>query len=329
MNDDGWADDKWNMAMNVSLVTETFNFLEGSSLEELRTALRTAVALCDSGEAVEVILADASGDPEIGQLLVAEFPCVRRLDAVGQGYDQAKMFAAREAKGEIVAFLDGDCVPQAGWLEKLAEPLRNGRALASGGFTLYPRGFFSAILSVMDFGFLLPRSNRALGCYAFNNAAFLRQALLETPLPECELRCACYVHAQNLARLRTPMVLAPDARVRHELPPTLRERLRRGYDTVAVCWADSELREAQWLRRGILAAPRFYGEAIKLDWKRLRAGYKDLDLARWQMWLGLPLFPILRLVDLIGIAGALLFGPKSRKWLDWSSSRYGKLIAGS
>jgi len=313
--------------MDVSLVTETFNFLEGSSLEELRAALRTAVALCDSGEVIEVILADASGDPEICRLLAAEFPSVRRLDAAGQGYDQAKMLAASEAKGEIVAYLDGDCVPQAGWLEQLTEPLRNGRALASGGSTLYPRGFFSSILSVMDFGFLLPRSSRALGCYAFNNAAFLRQALLQVPVPECALRCACYLHAQKFARLRTPMVMAPDAQVRHELPPTLRERLRRGYDTVAICWADHELRESRRLRLGILAAPLFYAEAIELDWKRLRAGYQDLDLARWQMWLGLPLFPILRLLDLIGIAGALLFGPKSRRWLDWSSSRYGKLMA--
>lgn len=317
------------MAVNVSLITETFNFLEGSSLDELRAALRIAVALYDSGEVVEVILADASGHPEITRMLAAEFPFVRRLDATGQGYDQAKMLAAAEAKGEIVAYLDGDCVPRTGWLEKLTEPLRNGRALASGGLTSYPSGFFSSILSVMDFGFLLPRSNHALGCYAFNNAAFLRQALLQVPIPECELRCACYLHAQKFARLRTPMVLAPDARVCHELPPTLRERLRRGYDTVAVCWADGELREAKWLRRGVLAAPRFYGEAIKLDWKRLRAGYKDLDLARWQMWLGLPLFPILRLVDLVGITGALLCGPKSRKWLDWSSSRYGKPLAGS
>jgi Glycosyl transferase family 2 len=313
--------------MNVSLVTETFNFLEGSSVEELRTVLRTAIALCDSGEVTEIILADASGDPAIAWLLAAEFPSVRRLDATGQGYDQAKMLAATEAKGEIVAYLDGDCMPQAGWLEKLTEPLRHGRASASGGFTVYPRGFFSSILSVMDFGFLLPRSSRALGCYAFNNAAFLRQVLLQVPVPECELRCACYLHAQKFTRLRTPIVLAPDARVRHELPPTLRERLRRGYDTVAVCWADGELRESKWLRRGILAAPRFYADAIKLDWRRLRTGYQDLDLARWQMWLGLPLFPILRLIDLIGITGALLFGPKSRKWLDWSSSRYGKLMA--
>jgi len=313
--------------VKVSLVTETFNFLEGSSLEELRRALRAAVALRDSGEALEVLLADASGDTTIRRMIAEEFPSVRRLEAAGLGYDAAKMRAARAAQGEIVAYLDGDCAPGAGWLEKLIEPLRNGRAVATGGFTLYPPGFFRAILSVMDFGFLLPRAERALGCYAFNNAAFLRQALLQVPVPEAELRCACYLHAQRFARLRTPMRLAPDARVRHELPPTLRERLRRGYDTVAVCWADGQLRESKWLRRGILAAPRFYAEAIKLDWRRLRAGYRDLGLSRWQMRLALPLFPILRLIDLAGIAGALLFGPKSRRWLDWSSSRYGALMA--
>ncbi len=308
--------------MNITIVIETFNYLEGSSLQELRTAILAAAAYCRPEREIEILLVEASGDPKIGQMIDTDFPFVRCLDAHGLGYDQAKMLAAREARGQIVAYLDGDCIPLAGWLEKLTEPIRKGCAEASGGFSRYPRGFFSSILSIMDFGFLLPRSVRSLGCYAFNNAAFLRELLIRLPVPEGPLRCACYLHAQKLCRTRTPVIMAPEAVVIHGLPPTLRERLRRGYDAVAVCWVDAGLKETRKLTMGIFAAPRLYADAINLDWKRLRAGYKEYGLFRWQMLLALPIFPALRLIDLVGMSGALLFGPRSRKWLDWGSRRY-------
>lgn len=308
--------------MNISIIIETLNYLEGSSLQELRAALHAAAACIQPDGEVEILLADASGDSEIARMMANEFPSVRRVDALGLGYDQAKMLAAREAKGQIVVYLDGDCIPLDDWLKKLTDPIREGYVSASGGFSRYPRGFLPSILSIMDFGFLLPRSVRELGCYAFNNAAFLRELLIQVPLPEGPLRCACYLHAQKLWRARTSVVMAPDAVVIHGLPPTLRERLRRGYDAVAVCWMDTDLKEAKKVKQGIFAAPLLYAEAIKFDWKRLRAGYEEFGLRRWQMFLALPIFPALRLIDLVGMSGALLLGPKSRKWLDWGSRRY-------
>ncbi len=302
--------------MNISIIIESLNYLEGSSLQELRAAIHGAVACIRPDGEMEILLADASGDSEVRRMLANEFPSVRCIDAIGLGYDQAKMLAARKAKGEIVAYLDGDCVPLEGWLERLTEPIRAGYAEASGGFSRYPRGFFSSILSIMDFGFLLPRTDHELGCYAFNNSAFLRELLIQIPVPEGPLRCACYLHAQRLWRARTPVVMAPGAVVIHGLPPTLRERLRRGYDAVAVCWVDADLKEAKKLKMGIIAAPILYASAIKFDWKRVRAGYKEFGLDRWQMLLALPIFPVLRLIDLVGMSGALLLGLKSRRWLD-------------
>jgi glycosyltransferase involved in cell wall biosynthesis len=308
--------------MNTSIIIETFNYLEGSSLQELRAAILAASAYCRPGNETEILLVDASGDPKIKQMIHGEFPLVRCLDAVGLGYDQAKMLAAKEARGQIVAYLDGDCVPLNGWLEKLTEPIASGSAVASAGFSRYRGGFFSSILSIMDFGFLLPRSVRKLGCYAFHNVAFLRDTLLHSPLPDGPLRCACYPHAQKLLRARTPVVMAPDAVVFHGLPPTLRERMRQGYDAVAVCWVDTDLKAARKLRMGILAALLFYAVAIKFDWKRARSSYKEFEFRRWQMFLALPIFPALRLIDLVGMSGALVLGPKSRRWLDWSVRRY-------
>lgn len=303
--------------MDTSIVVETYNYLEGASIDALRAALRAATkVIAPEGE---VLVADVSGDSAVRQMLSAEFPDVRRVDAVGLGYDEAKMRAAEGAKSRYVVFLDGDCLPESAWFENLMAPLRQGVAVATGGFARYPPSFFSAILSVMDFGFLLPRIERKLGCYAFNNAAFLRDALLQIPLPQGPMRCRCYAHAQRLSRAGMPVLLTPSAAVVHGRPPFIRERLRQGYDVIAACWVDPDLPEARWLCWGPAAAPIYYLRAIRLDWHRYQAGFKDLGLKRWQAVIAFPLFPILRLVDFVGIMGALLFRVRSRRWLDWGS----------
>jgi Glycosyl transferase family 2 len=303
---------------DISIVVETINYQEGSGIALLRRAIDAALTLGSSAEKNEVLLVDVVGDLAVNNLVADSFPRVRRIDALGMGYDAAKSKAVEQAKGDYVVFLDGDCLPEPGWLERLVGPLRNG-ACSAGGFSRYHGGFVASVLSIMDFGFLLPRAPRQLGCYASNNVAFQKQAYLDHPIADGPLRCKCYSHARALAHAGRPVLFAPTAVVKHALPPTIRERLRQGYDAVAVCWMDPTLKEAKWTRFGIAAAPKFYWRIVTLDWKRVFAGYQDVELSRWQAFFSLPFFPILRLIDLIGILFALGMGPKARRWVDWGA----------
>ena len=228
-----------------TVVVETFNYLEGTSLDSVRTALRAASGLVAPRGGTEVILADVSGEAEISRLVAEEFPNVRYLDAAGLGYDEAKARAAENARGRYVVYLDCDCIPQAGWFERITAPLRSGAAMATAGFAWYGGGFWSKLQWLLDFGFLLPRQDRAMGCYPSNNSAFVRELLLRVPEPDGPMRCRCYAHAQLLARMGAPLMLVADAGVTHERPPFFRERLRQGYDMVAACWVDPGLPEAR------------------------------------------------------------------------------------
>ena len=293
------------MTVDTALVVESYNHREGSALDRLRLALAAARRIASEREGVEVLVADSSGDPELPVLLEREFPELRRVDATGLDYDEAKMKAAREARATYVVYLDGDCVPEPGWLDAHVQALAGGAA-ATGGFTRYDGGFLGAVFSVLDFGFLLPAADRVLGCYAFNNTGFRRDIILDVPLPDGPMRCRCFAHAQKLLRRGTPVRMVPTARVRHERQPFLRERIRQGSDAVAACWVDPELREVRWLRLGPLAAPLFYTRSVVYDWRRLLRGRRDLELTAAQTALALPLFPLLRLVDLVGTMRALL-----------------------
>jgi Glycosyl transferase family 2 len=290
----------------VSVVVESYTHGEGSGLERVTQALRAATSMVDQHGAGEVLVADSSADPALGQLLAREFPNARRVDAAGLGYDEAKLLAAEQARGTYVLYLDGDCIPSKGWLEHHLAALRAGRA-ATGGFTRYDGGFLGAIGSVLDFGFLLPVESRVLDCFAFNNSGFRRDVMLDAPPPDGEMRCRCYAHAQLLRRRGQPVWMVPEARVRHERQPFFRERYRQGFDMVAARWVDPELPGARLLRLGPLAAPIFYGHVVR-DWQRLVGSRRDLELAWWQVIPAAVLAALSRLVDLAGMVRALAPG---------------------
>jgi len=290
----------------IAVLVESFNESEHSSVDRLAGALESAERLASRYGDARVILADSGDNARIAELVERRFPGIQRISAGVRDYDAAKTLAAAAADAEIVAFLDGDCRPLGDdWLEALTEPIRSRTAIATAGFTAYEGGWLSRVLSVMDFGFLLPRTERAVGCYASNNAAFAADALAETPAPDGDMRSRCFAHAQLLLRKGTPMRLVPAAAVRHEQLPLIEERLRRGWDLVAAARVDPELREARWLRAGVLAAPLFYLDALRWDARRTLSGGGEFGLGPMGRLAALPVMAAVRLVDLAGIVAAL------------------------
>ena len=301
-----------------SIVVETFTFQEGGDTERFFRVLDAAVSMAaeDGGE---VLLIDVCGFPDLHAVLRERFPTARVVPAVGMGYDDAKMKAAREAKGSYVLYLDGDCLPLPGWRDAMVAELRSGRA-AVGGYTRYDGGYVAALESVMDFGFLYPCEPRPLECYAFNNSGFNRASMLEIPAGSPFLRCACYKHAQDFKRRGTPVWMVPKARVLHERQPLVRERTRQGFDKVAAAWADPTVREARWLRFRLPSVVSFYLIDVLLDWRRLAQARAPLGLSV-PAWLSMfPLFPLVRRLDVWGMLRALAGGPVDGGWLGSMAS---------
>jgi hypothetical protein len=157
----------------------------------------------------------------------------------------------------------------------------------------------------MDFGFLLPRRRREVGCYAFNNVAFVADALAATPPPESAMRCACFAHAQLLLRAGRPVELVPEAAAFHEMVPFVGERLRRGEDLVGAAREDPALREARWLRLGVLAAPLFLLDNLRWDIRRVVSDGAAVGLSVPGRIAAVPAMVAFRMVDLVGIVRAL------------------------
>lgn len=299
--------------MEYTIILESFTIDEGGDFSRFRKVITAAVSFVQEDKRGEILVVDSCRLPELAVIL-AEFPEARIVDAVGMGYDGGKMKAAREASGRYILFLDGDCVPDLHWKSVFLEALRKGEAVAFGGYTRYEGGFLAAVHSVMDFGFLYPCVTRPLQCYAFNNCAFLREALLALPAGGRKLRCACYHHAQQFLRNGTPVMMVPTAEVLHERQPVVRERTRQGYDVVAACWEDPDLPAARWLRFRILSVPFYYVMSVWLDWRRAWTARTALKQTWLTWWLAFFLFPVLRLMDVAGMVQAFVHGQREGGW---------------
>lgn len=63
-----------------------------------------------------------------------------------------------QARGELIVFLDADCLPQAGWLDRLVAAYNAGHAVVGGGIALTASGYWSLCDDLLSFGANLPWS---------------------------------------------------------------------------------------------------------------------------------------------------------------------------
>jgi GT2 family glycosyltransferase len=82
-------------------------------------------------EPFEVIVVDSAPDPAVAQVAgTAGARLVRATERLGPG--EARNAGAREAHGDLLFFLDADCVPEPGWLAGGRAALESGARLAGG-----------------------------------------------------------------------------------------------------------------------------------------------------------------------------------------------------
>lgn len=188
----------------VSIIVSDFGERE-PSWDRLESCL--AALSCQHGiEKAEVLLCEMPA--LFGQVpadILDLVPNLRMIRCDSADPHARKTFAARQATGSVVAFLDADCLPQTGWLQRIGETFHyypeaamvHGRmAGEDGGWQCHLRRFF--------FGSEVAEGTPA-HYTATNNAAFRREVYCEYPFPAGSGKQA--VRIQTAAMLRAHYVL--------------------------------------------------------------------------------------------------------------------------
>jgi glycosyltransferase involved in cell wall biosynthesis len=119
----------------VSVVVPVFN-----DFERLTACLRALEAQSWPRSALEVLVVDNGSAGDI-RPVVAPFDFVRLLSEPEPGSYSARNRALRDARGDVLAFTDVDCLPDPRWLERGVEALRRAGPLSivGGRVEVFPR----------------------------------------------------------------------------------------------------------------------------------------------------------------------------------------------
>jgi len=214
----------------ISVIVETWNLgVRSDRVVDLLALLEPQI------EATAAELVVTAERPPPGDL-----PAIARWRTLppGSDYYQHKNSGAEAARGDVLAFIDGDCRPSTSWLEHLTSPILEGGARVVAGATSYP-GPIAPLANQIDFPYFAGERGTVRNFFA-NNVAFTRELFSARPYPTIEpmFHGQCQVLGLRLVRERIPIHFAATATVTHAWPEGAREwlevRLLRGADTAAL-----------------------------------------------------------------------------------------------
>jgi len=127
--------------MNVSVVLCTFN-----RCESLRKALESvAVSVVSQSVIWEILIVDNNSTDEtktvVDEFIKRDPKHFRYLFEPRQGKSYALNAGIREARGDVLAFMDDDVTVESSWLQNLISPLKDMNWAGSGGRILPQPGF--------------------------------------------------------------------------------------------------------------------------------------------------------------------------------------------
>ncbi len=223
-------------------------------------------------------------------------------------YFAAKNAGAAAAGGEIVALLDGDCVPSPDWLETLIARFGPGVGAVAGRTRYAGDSFTARTFSVSDFAYILGEQGDAASGFNINNLAFRREVLLAHPF-DARIRRngGCYFLFHQLRAAGVQVVYESRATVAHGLDVAglgfVRKHFDRGYDGVTVYRLDDAavLRGTRFFRRlGVLALPAIFARRIAVDWIRMLRHRRQIGIALLALPYYAAVAAVLRLIELAG-----------------------------
>jgi hypothetical protein len=299
------------MAPVVSVVVVSdYGSGQAKGWEDLRATL-AALSNQDFTEPAEFLLAEnAEFEPQIPADLKAILPSLKTVPSPSVRSYDLKNDGARAASADIIALLDGDCVPDASWLRHLVGALRaHPEVTAVSGRTVYAeRNLVERFSALLDRAYVDQGTTGPTRFIQASNAAFRGEFLKSHPLPSSVGAFSGRLYCEAIRREGARFLFEPGMRVVHEYEgwPMERDiRRNKGYEAIAARRIDPNIHHAWVTRLGYGAIPIILGYRILLGWSRcLRLG-PHYGIAWYQVPVGLVLSVVLQALEIPGMIDAI------------------------
>jgi|GEM_PF-6244721 len=165
-------------SIDFSILIVTFN-----RIEKLRKTLKEVVLQLEALKSLQgeiIVVDDGSTDGTVENLL-KEFSCINFLSLPHNGAAPCRWIGIKEAKGELIIFLDDDTLPQKGWLENLLFAYQTHKTIIMGR-VIHPSNIWGKLTALLEFPQFSGCKLRYLNNFAYCNLLiprkFIRKELL-------------------------------------------------------------------------------------------------------------------------------------------------------
>lgn len=257
----------------------------------------------------EIIVVDCTRSKRIKNIL-KKYPGIKYVQKVNASYAECKNHGFRKSTGDIIIFMDSDCLIKPDWFYHMKKTLNKKNIDVCTGFTHYPlHGIRHKVLSVLDF---LPRQrfqrdDRFLG----NNVAVRREVIEKYPFPEglpdtfASISILCWLWYRHGYKI----YFNPRMGIIHTFyPDLLQSHLVRGYDAIAIRQQEPTYPQVAMLKRLKIFFPFiWYLPRVLNDWKYISRSRHLLKVSTLELPLAYLLSAYYRLLDVVGMEIALLY----------------------
>ncbi len=247
----------------VSVVISTdFDSGEAAGWNDLRATL-VGLAQQDFHEPAEFLLVETPElTPHIPADLYTILPTLRVVSVSATTANQLKNAGALAASADLIAMIDGDCAPVAGWLRALVTTLRQypDVAVVSGRTSYGTRTRFDRVMALVTRSFLDVGRRAPTRHVTLNNAGFRRAVLLAHPLPDEAGAHMSLLQSEAIARAGGRFLFDPDMHVTHAYDGwAMEKQIRRsmGYGVIRVRRLDPRVPYARLAQFGVLSVVLF------------------------------------------------------------------------
>jgi len=289
---------------SLSVVIETINE-EAEPKLSLDDVLEGLAAQTYPVEKIEIIVVIDRGNRPLQEHVRHTHPAVKVVETERSTYYSMKTAGARAATGDIIAFLDSDCVPVPGWAERIAARIAAGADVVAGK-TRYPEGArLARTFDFFNFGYIQGNEDGLANGFLPNNVAFRRAVFLDHPFDSRIRRGgAGHLLGNTLRALGYVLAYEPGQRVTHncyEVGDEILMRVKSGYDSVNLAGIDSEqvIEETQYLRRSSFPLLLIFVRRVTFDFRAALTNRQDLGISLVQVPYFLAMAPIMRGLEMV------------------------------
>ena len=282
----------------VSVVIVTHN-----DLANLVGCLRSLAKQEYPAAATEIVVVDDGSTDGTADALQREHTSVRVISKPNEGADVSRNRGIEESRGEIIAFIDSDCVAFPDWLARMTERLIDEPNTVIGGRVLHRGSFWQRLTGIADFGEYqglqlkevraIPTCNMGLGRTVLGGVRFdprLARAGGDT------------LFAETLRRKGAKLIYDPGVAVIHrpsvEMKDLLDRAKRYGRSFVEARKIEPSMRYAAFVRAGVPGVIAATLGRTLLDWQRLLRHRRAAGFGLLEVPAGMLVLLLRRLVSL-------------------------------